>query len=127
MLFTPAVSRVSAADAQAKADAIVSSFVPGTAAAVLLDSKVGSASGGTGVAFDARIAQAVTAAGVPVIVAGGLTPDNVAAAVAATGAWGVDTSSGVEASAGVKDASKVQQWLKAARQAHAALPQQQQQ
>lgn len=54
---------------------------------------------------------------VPVIAAGGLTPDNVAATIALTGAWGVDTASGTELSPGVKDRDKVQRFVDQARAA----------
>jgi phosphoribosylanthranilate isomerase len=104
-----------------RAEHVLSSLVAGGAAAVLLDTSVGSARGGTGVVFDLAVAQAVAAAGVPVIVAGGLKADNVASAVAASQGWGVDVSSGVELSPGQKDKQAVQQFLKAARRAHAAL------
>jgi len=72
---------------------------------VLLDSKVAGCFGGTGTAFAWSLARAV--AGDPVLVAGGLTPDNVAAALEESGAWGVDVSSGVELSPGVKDPEKL--------------------
>jgi anthranilate synthase/indole-3-glycerol phosphate synthase/phosphoribosylanthranilate isomerase len=100
--------------------AIVASAEPfvGVAAAVLLDTKVkGGASGGTGVAFDWKLAADVVQAGVPVMVAGGLTPANVAEAVrTALGAWAVDVASGVEASPGVKDPEKVRAFVANAKQ-----------
>ncbi|MCM2269396.1 MAG: phosphoribosylanthranilate isomerase [Thermoanaerobaculia bacterium] len=64
----------------------------------------GDAPGGAGVAWAWGAARAwVAAAPRPVLVAGGVRPGNVAAALAATGAAGVDVASGVESSPGVKD------------------------
>jgi len=57
--------------------------------------------------------------GVPVIAAGGLTVDNVADVVVTTRAWGVDSSSGVEARPGVKDAELIEQFVSRARSAWA--------
>jgi phosphoribosylanthranilate isomerase len=66
---------------------------------------------GKGHTFDWRIAQ-----GMPgkVIVAGGLTPDNVRAAIEQTNPWAVDTASGVEASPGRKDHARMKQFIQAA-------------
>jgi len=87
---------------------------------VLVDSKVGAAGGGTGVAFDWEAARAVFRAGPPgvrLIVAGGLNPDNVAEAIAQLRPWGVDVSSGVEASPGRKDAARLARFIRNARAA----------
>jgi len=87
-------------------------------AAVLMDSKVGSAGGGTGRSFDWAAAQAVRQA-LPAktgfIVAGGLRPDNVAVAIEALRPTGVDVASGVEASPGRKDPEKLKRFLANAR------------
>lgn len=82
---------------------------------VLIDSKIGdSASGGTGIAFDwtaARSLFAPSPAGLRVIVAGGLRPENVALAIAELAPWGVDVSSGVEAKVGRKDPEKLARFI----------------
>jgi phosphoribosylanthranilate isomerase len=85
---------------------------------VLIDSKLGSAMGGTGVAFDWGAARGMFAsapAGMRLIVAGGLRPDNVAQAVAQLRPWGVDVSSGVETSPGRKGPALVEQFIANAR------------
>ncbi len=87
-----------------------------TADAVLVDSRTRTASGGTGVAFDWRAARpALGRLSLPLIVAGGLHAENVAEAVAALGAWGVDVASGVERSPGLKDQQKVAAFIRNAR------------
>jgi len=69
--------------------------------------------GGNGLAFDWRLVKGHKFTK-PWMLAGGLTPENVAEAVRLTGALQVDVSSGVESSAGVKDASLIRAFLRAA-------------
>ncbi len=89
--------------------------------AVLVDSRTAAAVGGTGVAFDWEIARKTlfqnTAAGKRLIAAGGLTPANVAEAIATLRPWGVDVASGVEAAPGRKDPAKVREFVARARAA----------
>lgn len=80
---------------------------------VLLDSHVEGSYGGTGQAFDWGLAGQV-AEKVPVVIAGGLSADNVGQAIEMAGPWGVDVSSGVE-SDGVKDPAKIRDFVLAAR------------
>jgi phosphoribosylanthranilate isomerase len=69
--------------------------------------------GGNGLAFDWRLI-AGRRWPVPWMLAGGLTPDNVAEAIRLTGARQVDVSSGVESAPGVKDPAKVAAFCRAA-------------
>ena len=71
---------------------------------------------GSGKVFDWDLA-AEAPEGVRVILAGGLTPENVAEAVEAVEPWGVDVSTGVEATPGKKDALKVKRFIENARKA----------
>lgn len=84
-------------------------------AAVLIDSFVAGQMGGTGHVAPWHLLAGFDA-GVPLILAGGLTPENVADAVAAVRPWGVDVASGVESSPGVKDPDKVARFVRAARE-----------
>jgi phosphoribosylanthranilate isomerase len=75
-------------------------------AAVLMDSHVEGQMGGTGHRAPWHLLEGFDP-GVPVVLAGGLTPENVAEAVALVRPWGVDVASGVESVPGVKDPAKV--------------------
>jgi anthranilate synthase/indole-3-glycerol phosphate synthase/phosphoribosylanthranilate isomerase len=90
-------------------------------AIILLDTSIRGfgSGGGTGVAFDWTIAQRVQDAGVPVIVAGGLTPDSVSDCVEQIRPFGIDVSSGVEESPGRKKHEKVIDFVKRAKLAAA--------
>jgi phosphoribosylanthranilate isomerase len=79
----------------------------------LLDSRVEGKYGGTGESFDWTSAQQV-AKGFPVIIAGGLDPNNVAGLIETVAPWGVDVSSGVETE-GVKDIAKIRTFIKEVR------------
>jgi len=80
----------------------------------LIDSSVASKYGGTGRTFDWDLARPI-AVRFPVIIAGGLRPANVAAAIEIISPWGVDVSSGVETK-GVKDISKIKKFIQTVRQ-----------
>jgi phosphoribosylanthranilate isomerase len=84
--------------------------------ALLLDAWVKGAYGGTGHSFNWELAAQV-ARQRPVILAGGLTPENVAEAVRTVRPYAVDVSSGVEAAPGKKDPAKVAAFITAARRA----------
>ena len=80
------------------------------------------ATGATGKTHDWRVSRAlVRASAKPVILAGGLTPDNVADAIARVRPAGVDVHTGVEGPDGRKDAALVQRFVAEARRAFAAL------
>jgi phosphoribosylanthranilate isomerase len=83
-------------------------------AAVLIDSRVEGHMGGTGQVAPWSILVGFDP-GVPLILAGGLTPDNVSEAIALVRPWGVDVASGVEFSPGRKDPLKVAQFIQAVR------------
>jgi len=76
------------------------------AAALVLDARSGDQRGGTGLQCDWTVA-AQAAARYPVMLAGGITPENAAAAVRAVRPFGLDVNSGVETAPGIKDAEKI--------------------
>ena len=80
----------------------------------LLDSKVKGRYGGTGVPFNWSLARTV-ARGFPLIIAGGLTPENVALVIKRVKPWGVDVSSGVEVNE-VKHIARIRAFIKAVRE-----------
>ena len=81
----------------------------------LLDTWSPSAHGGTGTTFNWEIAAKAAVSYHPIILAGGLTPENVAAAIAAVNPYAVDVSSGVESAPGIKDAALVNCFIRATR------------
>jgi phosphoribosylanthranilate isomerase len=88
--------------------------------AVFLDSGNSQRPGGTGKAFDWGGAAApvrLMSKAVPVVIAGGLTAENVAEAIGILNPWGVDVASGVEAKPGKKDPGKVRAFVRAVRDA----------
>ena len=78
----------------------------------LLDAHRPGTRGGTGEPFDWGLADGHRGS-IPVIVAGGLTPDNVGEAIAATSPFGVDTASGTEAGPGHKDPARLRAFFRA--------------
>ena len=89
---------------------------PNPVAAFLLDTYHKDKLGGSGATFNWELAaEAKRIAGRPIILAGGLTPDNIADALNAVRPDGVDVSSGVESSPGVKDLARVKAFIRAVR------------
>lgn len=85
--------------------------------AFLLDSYVPGQLGGTGAQFNWDLAIEAKESGTPIILAGGLTPENVDNAVAKVRPFGVDVSSGVESAPGKKDHAKVREFIRRAKAA----------
>ncbi len=83
-----------------------------SAMGLLLDSHGTGKRGGSGKVFDWSLSAPVSK---PVWLAGGLNPDNVAAAIRTVRPYAVDVSSGVEASPGIKDAERIQEFINAVR------------
>jgi phosphoribosylanthranilate isomerase len=81
---------------------------------LLLDSHHPSAYGGTGLQADWSLAATVARRVPGMLLAGGLTPQNVFAAIEAVHPWGVDVSSGVEIAPGRKDHAKLREFMRAA-------------
>lgn len=82
---------------------------------ILLDTYVPGVPGGTGEAFDWSLVPARLSK--PVILAGGLSADNVGQAIAQVRPYAVDVSGGVEQAKGIKDAAKIEAFLQAVKQA----------
>jgi phosphoribosylanthranilate isomerase len=93
---------------------------------ILLDAAVPGKMGGTGVSFDWQAARLWTETfpeTVRWIAAGGLTAENVGEAIQRLQPWGVDVSSGVEASAGIKSHAKIHAFVQSARTAGKGMAQ----
>jgi phosphoribosylanthranilate isomerase len=91
--------------------------------AILVDAAAGGQYGGTGrtVDWQSLVGYQQWLDEIPLILAGGLTPDNVAEAIRIVRPHAVDVASGVESAAGKKDAAKMRDFVAAARAAFAAL------
>jgi phosphoribosylanthranilate isomerase len=102
-------------------EVVAAAFHDALADALLFDAAAPDGrAGGTGTAFDwSLVSRARTASPAsqsrPIIVAGGLTAENVADAIRAARPWAVDVSSGVESQPGVKDAGRMRAFVAAAR------------
>ena len=86
----------------------------------LLDAHIPGARGGTGASFDWELAR-LHPSGIPLILAGGLNPGNVAEAIRVTRPDGVDVATGVESKTGIKDKDKLKAFIKAAKAAASEL------
>lgn len=91
-----------------------------TASFYLLDTYKKGIAGGTGETFDWDLAARAKSLGKPVILSGGLSPDNVLNAISAVKPYAVDVSSGVEASPGIKDLIQVKEFIDNVRKADIA-------
>lgn len=101
-----------------EADLVRAETYKGAAAMLLLDAKPvaeGDLPGGNGIAFDWRLLQNAKPS-IPWMLAGGLTPENVAEAIRLTGASCVDVSSGIEKAPGEKSEALIRAFLKAAKE-----------
>ena len=87
---------------------------------VTLDRYVEGIQGGTGKGFDWQVAASLAQEGNPFLLAGGLSPNNLADAISIVKPWGVDVSSGVETD-GEKDHTKIREFMRIAKEAAAKL------
>ena len=85
-----------------------------------LDRYVEGIQGGTGKGFDWQVAASRAQEGNPFLLAGGLSPNNIADAISIVKPWGVDVSSGVETD-GEKDHTKIREFMRIAKEAAAKL------
>jgi len=85
------------------------------ASAIMLDTRHKTLRGGTGQVFDWSVAHEANALGIRLVLAGGLSPDNVAEAIAQVKPYAVDACSGVETKPGLKDHVRLQTFVNNAR------------
>jgi phosphoribosylanthranilate isomerase len=111
-LSTPAVQVIHVGE-DTTTDDVIDHLAVGSAKALMLDTASASAKGGTGETFDWSVAAEVGASR-PLMLAGGLSLENVAEAVAVADPWAVDISSGVEID-GTKDHEEIRAFIKAAK------------
>jgi phosphoribosylanthranilate isomerase len=88
-------------------------------AGYLLDAWSPKAPGGTGQTFNWEIAAEAVTRGHRIVLAGGLTPDNITESIRRVCPYGVDVSSGVESAPGLKDASRISRFIQLAKYSHA--------
>ena len=98
----------------AEAEAQIATLPHRPAPAFLIDAYHPSEYGGSGAVGDWQMAKSI-AARFPILLAGGLTAENVKTAISQVHPWGVDVASGVESAPGIKDAAKMEAFIKAAR------------
>jgi phosphoribosylanthranilate isomerase len=108
------VIRVARVENEASVDALAQYE---TAAFYLLDTYKKGVAGGTGETFDWELAVRAKSLGKPLILSGGLNPDNVSEAVQMVQPYAVDVSTGVETSPGKKDLAKVKEFIENVRKA----------
>lgn len=94
-------------------------FKAAPARALLLDTYDKSLEGGSGICFDWQLAVAAKQFG-PIILAGGLTPDNIQEAIQKVHPYGVDVSTGVELKKGKKDHRKLKKFIELAKEIQSA-------
>ena len=114
--FCAAVKRPVIKAFRVTGEEVVSELSRYSVSAYLLDTYREGVLGGTGKTFNWDIARKATPSG-RVILAGGLTPENIADAVRQVGPYGIDVSSGVEMSEGKKDMDRVRLFIESARAA----------
>ena len=83
----------------------------GCVQAVLLDTYQRGVNGGTGKTFDWKLGEKAKGKGIPVVLSGGLNPDNISDALAQVNPFAVDVSSGIEKHPGIKDHQKMRQFM----------------
>ncbi len=111
-----ALGRLAIKAFRAGPDFSVDAMRPYETGAYLLDAYVPGERGGTGAVADWDRAREAAGLGIPLVLAGGLTPENVADAVRAVKPYGVDTAGGVESEPGKKDHERIRSFVRNARQ-----------